>query len=144
MVPQFFRVTLGLGLLPLMASASDLQTALDHAMAGKSGTAVVADVASGRVIASHRLDIAGTRQAAPGSPLKPMVLAAAKSAPTRSWPCERQLRLKGRRLACTHPVLTYPLDASSALAYSCNSWFARLALEFQPPDLARVLQRETE
>jgi stage II sporulation protein D len=144
MVPQFFRVTLRLGLLPLLASASDLQTALDQAMAGKSGAAVVVDVASGRVIASHRLDMAGTRRAAPGSALKPIVLAAAKSARTRSWPCERQLRLKGRRLDCTHPVLTYALDASSALAYSCNSWFARLALEFQPADLARALQRETE
>ena len=107
-------------LLPLAALSTDLQSALDRAMAGKPGTAVVADVSTGRLLASYRLEIANTRAASPGSALKPFTLLAwmeaHPGARPREWACPRQLRLAGRRLDCTHPLLATPLDAAGALA----------------------------
>src|SRR5690242_4682033 len=48
-----------------------LQSAVARAMQGQHGTAVVVDVASGKVIASSHLEIAARRVAAPGSSIKP-------------------------------------------------------------------------
>src|SRR5437764_1343209 len=50
--------------LVLSARGADLASAVDRAMAGRPGTAIVADVATGRVLASYRPDRASSRMIA--------------------------------------------------------------------------------
>jgi len=109
------RCLLLLGLLPCAAHCADLQFAVDRAMAGKPGAAVVADIATGKVLAAHHIE---RPVSSPGSTLKPFTLAAwidahAGASPP-AWACPRQLRLSGRRFDCTHPVLaTAPSSPSN-------------------------------
>src|SRR6516164_6333028 len=56
--------------------SASLQEAVTHAMLGKSGTAVVMDAASGKVMAAHHLNTAAQRVALPGSSIKPFTLIA--------------------------------------------------------------------
>lgn len=122
-----------------------LQRALERNLAGRSGTAVVLDVDSGRLLAHHRLDLAARRLVRPGSALKPFTLLALLESgtldPSTTLLCRRQLRLADRRLDCTHPPTTAPLDAVSALAYSCNYYFAHFAAQLRDSDLAQALVR---
>jgi cell division protein FtsI/penicillin-binding protein 2 len=130
--------------LPLSAWCSDFELVLERAMAGRPGCALAADLATGKLLAVYRPDLARERSAPPGSALKPFTLAAwiethqGETSPIRA--CPRQLRLAGRRMDCTHPVLASPLDSASALAYSCNNYFAGLAADLRPADFARTLR----
>jgi cell division protein FtsI/penicillin-binding protein 2 len=132
-------------MMPLAAWGSDLESAVARAMEGHSGAAVVAEAATGRILAAWRPEVARLRAASPGSTLKPFTLQAwiethGSAGPPRMT-CPRRLRLGERRLDCTHPVLASPLDAAGALAYSCNCYFARLALDLRPAEFARALRR---
>jgi cell division protein FtsI/penicillin-binding protein 2 len=135
---------LSTGLLPITLWCADLQSAVDRAMAGKPGAAVVADIATGRLLAGYRVEQARTRVASPGSTLKPFTLGAwidaHGGASPPAWACTRQLRLAGRRFDCTHPLLAAAPDPAGALAYSCNCYFAHLALELNPAEFARTLR----
>lgn len=97
------------------------------------------DVPTGRTLASS-----GAVQTAPGSTLKPFVLATLLDSPAfdpnLSLPCPRKTTLRGRRLDCTHPDLP-ALDARTALAYSCNHYFAEMARRLGPAQLRRGLAR---
>jgi penicillin-binding protein 2 len=53
--------------------------------------------------------------------------------------CDRKLVVAGHRLACTHPAAS-PFDASEALAWSCNSYFAQVARGLKAGDLSRILR----
>jgi penicillin-binding protein 2 len=114
-------------ILESTASASDLPARLVQIMGDRSGTAVVVEVRSGRVIAAYHSDVAARRLARPGSAFKPFTLLALlqtrKLSPTDSLVCRRNLRVGAHDLSCTHPQ-TGPLQAVSALAYSCNDFFA--------------------
>ena len=56
-------------------AGDEFQAAVERAMAGRAGAAVVVDVDSGRLLASYRLEVAARTLAAPGSTLKPFTLA---------------------------------------------------------------------
>jgi cell division protein FtsI/penicillin-binding protein 2 len=120
-------------------SGPALQQAVARAMAGRSGTAVVLDVHSERVVASYRLDVAARRLAYPGSSIKPFTLMAllesGKLDGQTALVCKRALSIAGHKLDCTHPDLKQPLDAANALAYSCNSYFTTVALRLTPVQL---------
>jgi len=131
-------------LFPLGACCASLDSAIARAMQGRPGTALVADAGTGRLLASYRLDLARTLVSSPGSTLKPFTLAAwieahAGAAPG-AWPCPRQLRIGGRRFDCTHPVPAAAFDPASALAYSCNCYFAHLAQSLEPREFAQALR----
>jgi penicillin-binding protein 2 len=104
---------------------------------------VVLDIASGRLLASHRLDEAARTLAAPGSTLKPLALYALVRAgrwnPAHRVACDRQLVVAGHRLACTHPPAP-PFDAQQALTWSCNNYFAAVARSLEPGELGHLLR----
>lgn len=136
-----------IGLVCLCASAlafaqeanSDLQTAVSRSMAGKNGTAVVLDVATGNVLASYRPDVAARRLAFPGSSIKTFTLLAllqsGKVNSETALICKRPLTIAGHRLDCPHPDTHHPLDPVEALAYSCNSYFTSVATRISPQQL---------
>lgn len=106
----------------------NLDAAIREAMVGRQGTVVVLDVASDKLLAAYRPALAARRRAAPGSVVKPFTLLTLIDngviQPQSRWMCTRTLAIAGRRLDCTHPPISDPLDSVEALAYSCNQFFA--------------------
>jgi cell division protein FtsI/penicillin-binding protein 2 len=119
------------------------QQALDAAVAGTSAVGVVLDGRDGHLLAAARVAEAGRRASAPGSTLKPFFLAAAiregRARTGTTAVCRGNLRIAGRNLACTHPREQSVFNAETALAYSCNTWFANLARRFTPQEAVGVL-----
>lgn len=126
--------------------SSTLQHAVTQEMAGRRGTAVILDVHSGRVLASYHLKVAARRVAHPGSSIKTFtllaLLQAGKVDEHTSLMCKRRLSLGGHRLDCTHPQTAQPLDPSTALAYSCNSYFTSVATRLTAAQLRDSLVRD--
>lgn len=116
-----------------------LQIATSRAVAGRSGTAVVLDVRSGRVLAAYHPEVAARRVVHPGSSIKPFTLMAllelGKINEQTTLMCKRSLWIGGHKLDCTHPATAQPLDPATALAYSCNSYFSTVALRLTPAQL---------
>lgn len=113
------------------------------ARAAPDARILVVDIATGHLLASHRLGEATHTLAAPGSTLKPLVLyrlvANGRWNPEHRVACTRKLVVAGHSLACTHPPAP-PFDAREALAWSCNSYFAEVARSLEPGGLGRILQ----
>jgi cell division protein FtsI/penicillin-binding protein 2 len=122
-----------------------LQHAIRTGMAGMPGATVVVDVASGKILAQQGVETAARRLTTPGSTVKPFVLMALlrsqKLKADETFLCRRTLRIAGKRMDCTHPQLAAPLDAEEALAYSCNSYFAAMAVRISAADLASEFRR---
>jgi cell division protein FtsI/penicillin-binding protein 2 len=118
---------------------STLQNAVTRAMAGRRGAAVVLALRSGRVMAAYHLDVAARRVAHPGSSIKAFTLMAlldsGKVDQRTALMCKRQLSIGGHKLDCTHPQTAQPLDPSTALAYSCNSYFTSVVTRLSPEQL---------
>jgi penicillin-binding protein 2 len=132
-------------ILESTASASDLPGQLVQIMGGdRSGTAVVVEVRSGHVLAAYHPDVAARRLARPGSAFKPFTLLAllqiGKLSPTDSLACRRNLRVDMHDLSCTHPQ-TGPLQPVSALAYSCNDFFATFGARLTPSELQAAFKK---
>ncbi len=135
-------MTLCFAALPPAAEESGilaLQSAVVRTMAGRRGTAVVVDVQSGRVLAAYHLDVAARRVVHPGSSIKPFtllaLLQAGKLDAHTALMCKRTVSIEGHKLDCTHPATPEPLLPSSALAYSCNSYFTTVATRLTPEQL---------
>lgn len=107
---------------------------------------VVLDTASGRLLAYAHLGESARTLAAPGSTLKPLLLysliATHRWDPDSRIACSRHLRIEGRSLNCSHPPLPNPPNATEALTWSCNTYFAALAASI-PPALLRPLLAPT-
>lgn len=123
------------------AGEMELQRTVTHAMAGRSGAAVVIDVAMGKVLAAYHLEAAARRMALPGSAIKPFTLLALLQAGKVDGQtvlmCKRPLVIGGHKLDCTHPDVKQPFDPATALAYSCNSYFTSMATRLTPAELQR-------
>jgi penicillin-binding protein 2 len=108
-------------------------------MAGNRGTAVVLTVDNGQILAAYHLKVAAQRLASPGSSIKPFTLKALLNAgkvdATTALVCKRPLNIAGHRLDCSHPQTGQPMDAATALAYSCNSYFTTMATRLTPSQL---------
>lgn len=130
---------------PKNNTAGVLREAIRTGMAGMPGAAVVVDVESGKILAQRGMQTAARRLATPGSTVKPFVLMALlksqKFKADEAFLCRRTLRIGGKRMDCTHPLLAAPLDAEEALAYSCNSYFAAMAVRISAADLASEFRR---
>jgi cell division protein FtsI/penicillin-binding protein 2 len=123
----------------------ELRAAVEHAMEGRGGAAVVADVATGEILAAHELDLAAHRLARPGSTVKPFVLMAllesGKIEASERLLCRRPLRIGGVRMDCSHASSIVELNAEEAIAYSCNSYFAEAATRLSGAELVQALRR---
>jgi len=134
--------TLSAASSPALAPA--WQAAVEQsARAAPQARIVVLDLATSRLLASHRLSEAARTLAAPGSTLKPLVLygliAGGRWQPARRVACDRKLKIAGHSLACAHPPAP-PFDAREALTWSCNSYFAEVARSLEPGELGRLLR----
>lgn len=123
-----------------------LQNAVTRAMGNQHGAVVVLDVHSGQILASSHLDVAARRVAAPGSSIKPFTLLALLESgrvnQQTALVCKRSVSIGGHKLDCSHPVTAEPLDPAAALAYSCNSYFTRVALRLSPEELRSSFMRD--
>jgi penicillin-binding protein 2 len=130
---------------PKTAWKQALQSHLDATLHGRKGAAMLLAVQSNEVLALYRPSTSALRLVAPGSTIKPFTLMALVDAgklPAEiERPCPIHLRLAGRNLNCTHPVSAEPFDAREALAWSCNNWFAEMALRLEPRELRAAFQR---
>src|SRR5580658_6403113 len=133
-MPLSFKIRVSLPAVLLLSLACQAQqetsgTAMDHKiaalMAGKPGAMVVLDVASGKILAQWHLEIAAQRLEPPGSTVKPFVLKElldlGRIQPAQRLLCRRPLYVGEKRMDCTHSRAVTTLDASDAIAYSCNS-----------------------
>lgn len=120
------------------SQAADLSNKLARIMGGRSGSSVVVDVASGHVLATYHPSVAARRLARPGSIFKPFALLAllqsGKLNPTESLVCRRTLHVGTHDLSCSHPQVG-ALQAVTALAYSCNDFFATFGLRLSAAEL---------
>ncbi len=114
--------------------------ALAEALRGTRASGVVLDLKTGAVLAS----IGPDRRGAPGSVLKPLWLAYALEhaivRPETAVYCRRNLRIGGRALPCTHPADQTVFTAETALAESCNAWFAELGRRYTNAQLEAAMQ----
>ena len=122
-------------------AATPLQDAVDRAFSGQEGAAVVVQVADSRVLAAHNVPVLTRRVAAPGSAIKPFVLALLLESgaiqPQQTIACRRGLMIAGRKLNCSHPPEMGNFSAEAALAFSCNSYFVIAASNLRPGELER-------
>jgi len=113
---------------------------LSQALNGTQASAVVLDMTTGAVLASTGTPRRGT----PGSAIKPLLLTYALEhgivRPQMEVYCRRNLHVGGRAIPCTHPADQPVFIAESALAESCNTWFAEMARRFSGPELEAALQ----
>lgn len=124
-----------------VVSARDLNYEMARVMQGRSGTAIVADLRSGNLLACYHPEVAARRLIRPGSAFKPFtllaLLQAGKLKPTESLVCRRNLHVGKHDLSCSHPQ-TGPLNAVAALAYSCNDFFATFGLRLSAAELQKA------
>jgi len=149
------RVPLLLGLIfcgSLLASMASqppsstyLQKEIDRVMASHPGAFVVVEIASGKILAARNLQLAASRLESPGSTVKPFVLMAllesGKLDPKQQLVCRRPLKIGNVEMDCTHPVQIAELDASDAIAYSCNSYVSQVATRLNDSELVEVFRR---
>ena len=115
-----------------------------HASARASARAVtIVDIDLG----TNAVSVSGPdldKASSPGSTLKPIILLTALQlrviTPHTRVACSGTLRIAGRNLTCAHPASLGVLDAEEALAYSCNSFFARVAQQVPPLTLQNGLR----
>jgi cell division protein FtsI/penicillin-binding protein 2 len=118
---------------------SKAAAALTQTLRNTHASAVVLDLQTGGVLASAGPPVRAT----PGSAIKPLLLQYALDhnlvRPETEVFCRRDLHIAGRPYPCTHPPDLPVFTAQSALAESCNTWFAELARRFPAPALEAAL-----
>jgi cell division protein FtsI/penicillin-binding protein 2 len=132
-------------LSPLAAVSGRLQRATTEAMRNRQGAAVVLEVETGQILASYRMDVAARRVVPPGSTLKPFTLMALLDAglvtDKTALICPHIVRVGEHTLDCSHARTPTAIDATRALAYSCNYFFINLSQRLPMDSLYRVFSR---
>lgn len=128
----------------LSLGAQSWQSAVDAvSRASPASRILVVEIASNRILAARHLDLAAQTLSAPGSTLKPLLLyqllVEHRWNPEQRVACDGNLAIAGHRLACSHPRAP-PFDARQALAWSCNTYFARVAQSLGPGELESLLR----
>jgi cell division protein FtsI/penicillin-binding protein 2 len=118
---------------------------LDQVIGDIPGAALLVDVRTRALLAVHGADIAGGLPVPPGSAIKPFTVEAllrgGKLRAGDALACPGTLAIGARSFNCSHPAVAAPIDAVTALAYSCNCFVAHFAERFAPGELAAHLVR---
>jgi cell division protein FtsI/penicillin-binding protein 2 len=129
----------------LAVAPSRAQDRLASCFGDAHGTAILLHTATRRPVAVHAPELAGRLLVPPGSTVKPFVIAAllesGKLRADDSYRCPGALEIAGYNMACSHPPQLPPMQARSAIAYSCNCFVARYAARFETGELANVFAR---
>ncbi len=127
------------------AARGSAGTSLDRFFEAGQGAGLLLDVKARRLLAVHGAALAGRAVLSPGSVIKPFVLAtllhSGKLTAEDRYTCPGKLSAGGHSFNCSHPVLASAMQASTALAYSCNCFVAHFAERFAPGELAAGLER---
>jgi cell division protein FtsI/penicillin-binding protein 2 len=123
-----------------------VSSALHSAFSGTPSVAVVLDGNDGRLLAAQHPQEVDTVSDTPGSALKPLFLMAALQQglirENDTVLCSRSLHIAGHNLSCMHPPDPDVFNGETALAYSCNTYFASLATRFTPKQAVAVLRED--
>jgi cell division protein FtsI/penicillin-binding protein 2 len=133
------RLLLFFACLACQLPAARLQSAMASAMQGRAGAAIALEASSGRILAIYHPEVASRRLARPGSAIKPFTAMALSG--SRTLRCHGRLEIAGRKMDCTHPASPEAFDAVSALAYSCNYYFATRAAALRGAELTETFTR---
>ena len=132
-------LVLGLGHASPVATAGSLQSYLHSLTAGRRGSAIAIHPATGEILAAWNLEGAVNDAYPPGSTAKVVISTAAledgRVTPDEHLMCRRVPPLVGSFYTCTHPPAPEGFTISSALANSCNFFFASLSLRETPEAL---------
>jgi cell division protein FtsI/penicillin-binding protein 2 len=118
---------------------------LDQVIGDIPGAALLVDVRTRALLAVHGPETAGALLVPPGSAIKPFTIEAllrgGKLSAGEAYACPGTLLIGERPFNCSHPAMAAPMDARTALAYSCNCFVAHFAERFAPGELAAHLVR---
>jgi cell division protein FtsI/penicillin-binding protein 2 len=118
---------------------------LDQVIGDIPGAALLVDVRTRALIAVHGPELAGALLVPPGSAIKPFTIEAllrgGKLKAGEQYACPGTLTIGARSFNCSHPAMAAPMDARTALAYSCNCFVAHFAERFATGELAAHLVR---
>jgi cell division protein FtsI/penicillin-binding protein 2 len=121
-------------------AAANLQDFLNGLMQNRKGNVLVSDPRTGCLLAAWNSREAFGTAYPPGSTAKLFTATAAMQeglvSPSEEIFCRRVPELIGERFHCSHPAADGPYNLASALANSCNYFFARLSLRISAAQLA--------
>ena len=127
-----------------LCQTTNVSVALRSALAGTPAVAAVLSGKDGRLLAAQHPGEIDTVASTPGSVLKPLFLMAALQQglirENETVLCNRSLHIAGHNLSCMHPPDPDVFNGETALAYSCNTYFAKLATRFSPTQAVAVLR----
>lgn len=124
--------------------AFPIRLSAKRALAGRQGSVIVLDASTGALlaVAEHRPGL--ITWAAPGSTVKPFVLRELlrlnKLRADEPIVCRRTVRLAERNFDCTHAPTPEPMTATTALAYSCNSYFSDVSTRLSPVEMENAVR----
>lgn len=115
-----------------------LQQAASSALGDRDGTVLIVDPETGRIRAVVSPELAFENSFSPGSTIKPFTTLAALRAKvidhnSRTL-CREEYNHEAFHTVCSHPRNLEPLNASEALAYSCNYYFAKIGARLEESD----------
>jgi cell division protein FtsI/penicillin-binding protein 2 len=110
---------------------SGLQDYVNAQMRGRRGAVIVANPATGEILAEWNRKLAFRQVVSPGSTAKLVAAAVALEngalSPQHRISCRRVPDVLGEPYRCTHPAPLEPYTLGAALANSCNYFFAALS-----------------
>jgi cell division protein FtsI/penicillin-binding protein 2 len=110
-----------------------------------TSAAILLRLADRKVVAITNPEAAASWLSAPGSTVKPLTLYAllqsGKLKTSDEYLCPGTLVLNGRNMSCSHLRINVPMNASRAIAYSCNCTVAHFAQRLEPGQLPRFFRR---
>ena len=140
--PAVLLGILCLSLVPALPAqaAQRLQLFVNALMRGRQGAVVVSNPVTGEVLAVWNPEAAFGRAYPPGSTAKIVEAAVALEegliSPRDQIHCRRVPELLGEAYRCSHPQAVEPFALSTALANSCNYFFAALSTRLTSTSLA--------
>ena len=118
-----------------------LQASVDEIMMGTGGAAILTDPRSGRILAVWNRHVIFQQAFPPGSTAKLVTSAMALEkdliTSEEKLNCRRVPALLGEAYRCSHPEALEPFTLTSALANSCNFYFAALSTRLDAATLMR-------